>query len=101
MLLSIQAGLFSDAHPGEVTGPEEWRQHVSGRAPGPINEERCMLFLATTHNMFRRSSGWSEQLIRAGASAEAMSIVLEIASYERHQHDGRHSAEEPSATGSQ
>lgn len=99
MLLSIQAGLFSDTEPGEATGPEGWREHLTQSTAGPINEERCMLLLTTSHTMFRRGSSWGEQLIRARAAAEVMGVVLEVATHERRQQHAQSSAQGTSTMG--
>lgn len=83
MLLSIQAGLFSDTSRGGVTGAESWGKSVFQSNGGPMNEERCLRLLAATHHMSRRCHTWGEELAQAQASTKALGTMLGVVSHER------------------
>lgn len=85
MLLSIEAGLLSNTAPGGATGAEGWRNNLSQSDKGPMNEERCMWLLTATHRMSRRCHTWDEQLAQAQACTQALGIMLEVVSHERHE----------------
>lgn len=85
MLLSIQAGLLSDTAPGGATGAEGLRNDPMQIARGPMNEERCMWLLTATHRMTRRCHTWDEQVAQAHACTQALGIMLDVVSHERHE----------------